>query len=147
MDSQSYKTQSAKPANIERKWYIIDAEDQIVGRMCTQIAHILRGKNRPYYTPHIDCGDNVIVINAEKIRFSGNKMAAKEYKSFSGYPGGLKLTKANELMAKRPTAIVEKAVKGMLPKTKLGNAMFKKLFVYAGNEHPHDAQKPETLEI
>lgn len=145
MDTQSYKTKSAKKEEVVRKWYVIDANNQIVGRMCTKIATVLRGKHKPSYTPHVDTGDYVIVINAEKVRFTGAKMAQKEYITFSGYPGGQKKTKAKSLMAKKPTAIVEAAVKGMLPKNKLGRAMFRKMFVYAGTEHPHGAQKPEPL--
>ena len=147
MDTLSYKTKSAKKEEVEHKWYVVDAENQIVGRMCTQIATVLRGKHKPSYTPHVDCGDYVIVINAEKVRFTGNKMDQKEYITFSGYPGGQKRRTAKEQMDKKPTAIVESAVKGMLPKNRLGRAMYKKLFVYTGEEHPHAAQKPEVLEI
>lgn len=145
MDTQSYKTKSARKEDVVRKWYIIDAESQIVGRMGTKIATVLRGKHKPSYTPHVDTGDYVIVINAEKVRFTGSKMAQKEYITFSGYPGGQKKTTAKNLIAKKPTAIVEAAVKGMLPKNKLGRAMIKKMFVYAGADHPHGAQKPEPL--
>ena len=145
MDTQSFKTKSARKEDVVRKWHIIDAENQIVGRMSTKIATVLRGKHKPSYTPHVDTGDYVIVINADKVRFTGSKMAQKEYITFSGYPGGQKKTTAKNLMAKKPTAIVEAAVKGMLPKNKLGRAMIKKMFVYAGTEHPHVAQKPEPL--
>lgn len=145
MDTQSFKTKSARKEDVVRKWYIIDAENQIVGRMSTKIATVLRGKHKPSYTPHVDTGDYVIVINADKVRFTGSKMAQKEYITFSGYPGGQKKTTAKNLMAKKPTAIVEAAVKGMLPKNKLGRAMIKKMFVYAGADHPHGAQKPEPL--
>ena len=147
MDTLSYKTQSAKKEEVEHKWYVVDAENQVVGRLCTQIAHILRGKHKPSYTPHVDCGDYVIVINADKVRFTGNKMDQKEYITFSGYPGGQKRRTAREQMEKKPFAIVESAVRGMLPKNRLGKAMFKKLFVYTGAEHPHAAQKPEVLEV
>ena len=147
MNTLSYKTKSAKKEEVVRQWFIVDAENKTVGRMCTQIASILRGKHKPSYTPHVDTGDYVIVINADKVRFTGSKMAQKEYITFSGYPGGQKKTTANELMAKKPYAIVENAVRGMLPKTKLGRAMIKKLFVYAGSEHPHAAQKPQDLNI
>ena len=147
MDTLSYKTQSAKKEEVEHKWYVVDAENQVVGRLCTQIAHILRGKHKPSYTPHVDCGDYVIVINADKVRFTGNKMDQKEYITFSGYPGGQKRRTAKEQMEKKPFAIVESAVRGMLPKNRLGKAMFKKLFVYTGTEHPHAAQKPEVLEV
>lgn len=145
MDTLSYKTVSAKKETVERKWYIVDAENEVVGRLCSKIAHVLRGKHQPHYTPHVDCGDYVIVINADKIRFTGNKMAQKEYLTYSGYPGGQKSTTAQELMQKKPTKVVENAVKGMLPKNRLGRAMFKKLYVYAGGEHPHDAQQPQEF--
>ncbi|MEL6942604.1 MAG: 50S ribosomal protein L13 [Bacteroidota bacterium] len=145
MDTLSYKTVSAKKETVERKWYIVDAENEVVGRLCSKIAHVLRGKHQPHYTPHVDCGDYVIVINADKIRFTGNKWAQKEYLTYSGYPGGQKSTTAQELMQKKPTKVVENAVKGMLPKNRLGRAMFKKLYVYAGGEHPHDAQQPQEF--
>lgn len=145
MDTLSYKTISAKKEEVEHKWYIVDATDQVVGRLCSQIAHVLRGKHKPEYTPHVDCGDNVIVVNADKIRFTGSKWDQKEYITFSGYPGGQKRKPAKEMREKFPERVVEIAVRGMLPKTKLGRAMFKKLFVYAGPEHPHAAQKPEKL--
>lgn len=145
MKTLSYKTKSANKETVERNWYIVDAEDQIVGRLATKIATVLRGKHKPSYTPHVDTGDCVVVINAEKIRFTGAKMDQKEYITFSGYPGGQKRRTAKEMMAKKPIAIIENAVKGMLPKNKLGRAMFKKLFVYVGADHPHAAQKPETF--
>lgn len=145
MNTLSYKTQSANKDTVDRKWYVVDAEGQTLGRMCTKIATVLKGKHKPSYTPHVDTGDNVIVINADKIRLTGSKMEKKVYLSYSLYPGGQKSITAQELMAKKPYAIVEKAVKGMLPKNKLGRAMFKKLYVYAGAEHPHKAQKPENL--
>lgn len=145
MDTLSYKTVSAKGEEVERKWYVVDAEGEKVGRLCSRIAHVLRGKHQPHYTPHVDCGDHVIVINADKVRFTGNKMSQKEYLTYSGYPGGQKATVAKELMAKKPTQIVENAIKGMLPKNRLGRAMFKKLHVYAGTEHPHEAQQPEEF--
>ena len=147
MDTLSYKTISANKQTVERKWYIVDAEGQTLGRMCTGIATVLRGKHKPSYTPHCDCGDNVIVINADKIHLSGAKWTKKEYITFSGYPGGQKRTAARDLMAKKPFALVENAVRGMLPKNRLGRQMFKKLFVYAGADHKHGAQKPETLKF
>jgi len=147
VDTLSYKTKSASKHSVERSWYIIDATDAIVGRMCTQIATILRGKHRTDYTPHVDCGDFVIVINAEKVRFTGNKLNDKKYITYSGYPGGQKSKTAKQLLNTRPIKVVENAVRGMLPKNKLGRAMFKKMFVYEGAEHPHTAQKPQTLEI
>lgn len=145
MDTLSYKTQSAKKEEVVRSWYVVDAEGEIVGRLASKIAHVLRGKHKPSYTPHVDTGDNVIVINADKIRFTGQKMAQKEYITFSGYPGGQKRMKASEMAARKPIFIIEKAIKGMLPKNKLGRAMFKKLFVYEGAAHPHQAQKPQEF--
>ena len=145
MNTLSYKTQSAKKEEVERKWFIVDAEGEVVGRLCTKIAQVLRGKHKPSYTPHVDTGDYVIVINAEKIRFTGNKMQDKEYQTYSGYPGGQKSRTAKEMLDKHPIRIVELAVKGMLPKTRLGRQMYKKLFVYEGAEHPHEAQKPEPF--
>ena len=145
MDTLSYKTQSAKKETVERKWYIVDAEGEVVGRLCTKIATVLRGKHKPSYTPHVDTCDCVIVINADKVRFTGAKWDQKEYLTYSGYPGGQKKKTAKEALAKKPISIVENAVKGMLPKNRLGRAMFKKLFVYEGAEHPHQAQKPEAF--
>ncbi len=132
---------------MQRNWYIVDAEDLVLGRMASRIALVLQGKNKPSYTPHVDTGDYVIVVNADKVRMSGNKMDQRVYHSFSGYPGGQKSVTARELLKRKPTAVVEKSVKGMLPKTKLGRAMGKKLFVYAGTEHKHAAQQPKSLEI
>jgi len=129
-DTLSYKTKSSRKEDVERDWFIIDATNQTVGRMCTQIAHVLRGKHKPSYTPHIDDGDSVIVINAEKVRFTGSKWDDKEYLRYSGYPGGLRRRTAKEQLEKKPISIVEKAVKGMLPKNRLGRQMFKKLHVY-----------------
>lgn len=147
MDTLSYKTKSARKDDVVRKWHIIDAEAEIVGRMCTTIASVLRGKHKPSYTPHTDTGDYVIVINAEKVRFTGSKLDQKQYVTYSGYTGGQKKKTPREVLEKKPTDIVENAVRGMLPKNRLGRAMFKKLFVYAGTEHPHGAQKPESLKI
>ena len=141
------KTYSAKPLEVERKWYLIDADGQILGRLATVAANILRGKNKPQYTPHIDTGDFVVVINAEKIQVSGNKETDKKYYRHSGYPGGLKVRSFRELMEKDPTKAIEKAVKGMLPHNTLGGEQFNKLKVYAGSEHPHAAQKPVVYEM
>ena len=137
------KSYIAKPAEVERKWYVIDAEDKPLGKIASEVASILRGKKKPIYTPHVDTGDYVIVINAEKVRVTGKKEEQKIYKSHSGYPGGLKETTLRELRAKKPEEIIRHAVKGMMPKGKLGRQMFKKLKVYAGPEHPHTAQNPE----
>lgn len=147
MDTLSYKTKSENKDSVERKWYVIDAEGEVVGRLCTRIATVLRGKHKPSYTPHFDAGDYVIVINADKVRFTGAKWDQKEYITYSGHPGGQKRTVAKNMMTKKPYAIIENAVKGMLPKNKLGRAMMKKLFVYAGEEHPHHAQKPEDFKF
>ena len=137
------KSYIAKPAEVERKWYVIDAEDKTLGKIASEVASILRGKKKPIYTPHVDTGDYVIVINAEKVRVTGKKEEQKIYKSHSGYPGGLKETTLRELRAKKPEEIIRHAVKGMMPNGKLGRQMFKKLKVYAGPEHPHTAQNPE----
>lgn len=147
MDTLSYKTKSAKPAEVVRKWYVVDAEGEVVGRISSKIASVLRGKHKTSYTPHTDTGDYVIVINSDKIKFTGNKMADKVYLTYSGYPGGQKATNAQELMDKKPIAIIEKAVKGMLPKNSLGRDMYRKLFVYDGPDHPHAAQKPEAFKF
>ena len=141
------KSFMASPATIERKWYVIDAEGQTLGRLSSEIAKILRGKNKPTFTPHIDTGDNVIVINAEKIKVTGKKMDQKIYYKHSDYPGGMRETTLKEMLEKKPTDVIELAVKGMLPKGPLGRTMIEKLHVYAGAEHPHAAQKPEALEI
>lgn len=137
----------AKPAEVERKWYVVDADGQNLGRLASQIAAILRGKNKPTFTPHVDCGDYVIVINAEKIAVTGKKKHDKLYTTYSGFPGGKKEIPLQELLAKKPEEVVRHAVKGMMPEGKLGRQMYKKLHVYAGPEHNHAAQKPETLEL
>ncbi len=147
MDTLSYKTKSANKETVERKWWIVDAEDQVLGRMCTGISHYLRGKHKPSFTPHVDCGDYIIVINAEKILMTGNKWNDKEYQRYSGYPGGQKSTTAKQMLVKKPEFIIENAVKGMLPKNKLSKQVFKKLFVCVGPDHPHSAQSPEKLEF
>ncbi len=137
----------AKPHEVERKWYVVDAEGKTLGRMATEIATVLRGKHKPTYTPHVDCGDYVIVINAEKVEVTGKKRKEKIYKSHSGYPGGLKEITFEKLQAKKPDEIVRHAVKGMMPKGKLGRQMYKKLKVYTGPEHNHKAQQPEVLNV
>ena len=139
------KTFMASPATIERKWYVVDATDMTLGRLASEVAKVLRGKNKPIFTPHIDCGDNVIVINAEKIKVTGKKMDQKVYYHHSDYVGGLKEATLREKLAKKPEQVIELAVKGMLPKGPLGRQMFTKLHVYAGPEHKHEAQKPEVL--
>ena len=147
METLSFKTKSANKAAFKKSWFVIDAQGLVVGRLASKVAHILRGKNRPYYTPHADTGDYVIVLNADKVRFSGDKLNSKEYITYSGYPGGQKRMAPKEALAKKPTLIMENAVRGMLPKNKLGRAMFKKLFVYTGTEHPHQAQQPEQIKL
>lgn len=139
-------TYMAKPTDIERKWYVVDAKDQTLGRLASQIATLLRGKHKPQFTPHMDTGDFVIVINAEKINLTGNKWEQKEWIRYSGYQGGQKRTPYSELLGSKPELIIQKAVKGMLPKNRLGRQLIKKLKVYAGQEHPHQAQQPEAWE-
>ena len=141
------KTFVAKPAEIERKWFVVDAEGQTLGRLATQVATILRGKHKPIYTPHVDCGDYVIIINAEKIEVTGKKRTDKMYRWHTGYPGGLRERSFEEMMDRQPEKIVYQAIKGMLPKNKLGSQMITKLKVVVGSEHQHAAQKPETLEL
>ena len=142
-----YKTISANDTDVQKEWYIVDATNQVLGRLSSKVAKILRGKNKPGFTPHIDCGDSVVIINAEKIRLTGKKWTDKKYVRYSGYPGGQKFTTPEELIKKRPVKIIEMAVKGMLPKNKLGNAIFKNLFVYSGSEHPHQAQKAKEIDL
>jgi len=141
------KTYSAKPETVERDWYIVDAENKTMGRLSTEIARRLRGKHKPEFTPHVDTGDYIVVINAEKIHVTGNKRTDKMYHHHTGYIGNLKSIRFDKLLEKAPERIIETAVKGMLPKNPLGRAMYKKMKVYAGSEHPHTAQQPKTLEI
>jgi large subunit ribosomal protein L13 len=147
MDANSYKTVSARAADVERKWYVVDAENQVVGRLASKVAHILRGKHQTNFTPHVDVGDFVIVINAEKARFTGAKETNKFYFTYSGYPGGQRFESPKQVRTRKPAFVVEHAIKGMLPKGALGRDMFRKLKVYAGAEHPHQAQQPEPLEL
>jgi large subunit ribosomal protein L13 len=141
------KTWNAKPGDVQRRWFVVDAEGQTLGRLATEIASTLRGKNKPQYTPHIDTGDFVVVVNAEKIAVTGNKLDQKIYYRHSGYPGGLKQRTLREQLDRRPTEVIRKAVKGMLPRNKLARAQITKLKVYAGPEHPHTAQAPEPLQV
>ena len=141
------KSYMASPSTIERKWYVVDATGHTLGRLATEVANVLRGKNKPTYTPHIDTGDYVIVINADKIKVTGKKLDQKIYYNHSDYVGGMKETTLKEMLAKKPEYVIDHAVKGMLPKGSLGRQMFTKLHVYAGAEHGHEAQKPEVLEI
>jgi len=147
VDTLSYKTVSANKATVTKEWVLVDAEGQTLGRLSTKVAKILRGKYKPDFTPHVDCGDNVIVINADKINLTGKKWDAKEYIRHTGYPGGQRSLTASELFTKAPERLVEKAVKGMLPKNKLGSALFRNLKVYAGSEHGQEAQKPKTINL
>ena len=136
-----------KPSEVEREWFIVDAEGKTLGRLATRIAHVLRGKHKPNYSPAVDVGDYVIVINAEKVRVTGRKLDQKIYYRHSGYPGGLKEIRLRDMLAKHPTRVIEHAVRGMLPKNRLGRRMFKKLKVYAGPDHPHHAQRPKPLDL
>ena len=147
MDTLSYKTVSANKETAEKKWFVVDAEGQTLGRLASKVAKVIRGKHKTNFTPHADCGDNVIVINAEKVAFSGTKLVNKTYIRYTGYPGGQRSTTAEEMLAKHPTRLVEKAVKGMLPKGTLGRRLFTNLKVYKGAEHTQEAQKPEVLNL
>jgi large subunit ribosomal protein L13 len=147
VNTLSYKTVSANKATVNKEWVIIDAEGAVLGRLSTLVANMLRGKHKTNFTPHVDCGDNVIVINAEKVSLTGTKWSDKEYVRHTGYPGGQRFTTATEMLKKNPIGLVEIAVKGMLPKNRLGSALFRNLHVYAGSEHPHEAQKPKKVEV
>jgi large subunit ribosomal protein L13 len=140
-------TYDAKKGEVERSWYVVDAESKVLGRLATRVADVLRGKHKPIFTPYVDAGDFVVVINAEKVHLTGTKMDTKKYYHHSGYPGGIKVTTPAELLRKKPEAIIKNAVKGMLPKTKLGRQQFRKLKVYAGKDHPHQAQQPSELKV
>jgi large subunit ribosomal protein L13 len=147
MNTLSYKTKSANQSMVEKEWLLIDGTDQVVGRLASRIALVLRGKHKPYYTPHVDCGDNVIVINAEKVVFTGDKLTDKEYVRYSGYPGGQRFRTPAEMFAKFPERVLENAVKGMLPKNRLGADLFRNLYVYAGPEHKQQGQQPKEFNI
>ena len=147
MDTLSYKTISANKETADKKWFVVDADGQTVGRLASKVAKIIRGKHKTNFTPHADCGDNVIVVNAEKVAFSGTKLIDKEYVRYTGYPGGQRFTSAEKMLREHPERLIEKAVKGMLPKNKLGRQLFTNLKVYKGAEHGHDAQKPEALNL
>jgi len=141
------KTYVTKPSDVEREWFVVDAEGKTLGRLASEVAKILRGKHKPNYSPSVDVGDYVIVINAEKIRVTGRKLDQKYYYRHSGYPGGLKAIRLRDMLARHPTRVIEHAVRGMLPKNRLGRRMFKKLKVYAGPDHPHQAQRPKPLDL
>ena len=147
VDTLSYKTVSANKDTVQKEWVLVDATDQILGRLASRVAMILRGKHRPDFTPHVDCGDNVIIINAEKVKLTGNKATQREYIRHSGYPGGQKSETVESLMRRRPAAVVERSIKGMLPKNRLGSEMFRNLHVFVGPEHTHEAQKPRTIDL
>ena len=147
MDTLSYKTISANKATVEKAWVVVDAENQILGRLCSEIAKIIRGKHKPSFTPHVDCGDQVIVINADKVRLTGKKMTDKVYIRHTGYPGGQRFSTPREVLVKNPRGVVEAAVKGMLPKNRLGRELFHNLFVYAGPVHPHADQQPKEIKF
>ncbi len=147
MDTNSFKTVSLNKATAEKNWLIVDADSQVLGRMASEVAKLIRGKHKPGYTPHMDCGDNVIVINADKVRLTGNKWTDKQYVRHTGYPGGQRTETPNQVKAKSSTILVEKAVRGMLPINRLGRQLFKNLHVYEGTEHPHGAQKPKEVKL
>ena len=147
MDTLSYKTVSLNKATVNKEWVVIDATDLPLGRLASRVALILRGKNKPGFTPHVDCGDNVIVINAEKVALKGNKMTNRVYTRYTGFPGGQRFSTPKEILQKRPAELIRKSVKGMLPKTRLGDKIFGNLYVYAGPEHPHAAQKPREIKL
>lgn len=147
MNTLSYKTVSANKTTVQKEWILIDAENEILGRLSSAVAKILRGKHKPSFTPHVDCGDNVVIINAEKIRLTGNKMTDRQHFSHSGYPGGQKIQTPEEIMQKYPIRLIEHAVKGMLPKNRLGSALFRNMYVYEGGEHQQEAQAPKKIEL
>ena len=147
MNTLSYKTVSANKATVNKEWILIDAEGEILGRLATTVAMMLREKHKTNFTPHVDCGDNIVVINAEKVELSGNKWSDKEYVRHTGYPGGQRFTPADKMMMKNPIALIEHAVRGMLPKSRLGRDLFKNMHVYAGSTHPHEAQNPKKIEL
>ncbi len=147
METQSYKTVSLNAATVKKEWVVIDATDLSLGRLASRVALVLRGKTKAGYTPHVDCGDNVIVINAEKIALKGNKMTDRVYTRYTGYPGGQRFSTPAEILRKRPAELIRRAVKGMLPKTRLGDKLINNLYVYAGPEHPHQAQQPKTIKL
>ncbi len=147
MDTLSYKTQSANKATVEKKWIVVDASNAVLGRLSSEVAKIIRGKNKPDFTPHVDCGDNVIIINADKVRMTGKKWDDRVYLSYTGYPGGQRSISPRQLKNKSSRLLLERSVRGMLPKNRLGRQLFKNLYVYEGAEHPHEAQQPETITL
>lgn len=147
MDTLSYKTISANKETVTKNWILVDAENEVLGRLATKVAMFIRGKYKTNYTPHVDCGDNVIIINAEKVKLTGNKMDQKQYIRHTGYPGGQRFASVKRMLDKKPEFIIEKAVKGMLPKNTLGSALYRNLYVYAGSNHPHEAQQPKLINL
>jgi large subunit ribosomal protein L13 len=147
VDTLSYKTVSANKNTVQKEWVIVDAADQILGRLASRVAMILRGKHKPSFTPHVDCGDNVIIINAEKVKLTGDKLTKREYVRHTGYPGGQRTETVENLLKRRPEAVIERSVKGMLPKNRLGSALFRNLYVYAGDVHPHEAQQAKKIDL
>ena len=147
MNTQSYKTVFANPQTVTKGWVVIDATDLVLGRLASRVARILRGKDKPYFTPNQDCGDNVIILNADKVKLTGKKLTDKVYVRYTGYPGGQRFTTPKDILAKKPTELVRMAVKGMLPKNRLGNKLINNLYLYQGNEHPHQAQNPKTIKL
>lgn len=147
MDTLTYKTKSANKQTANKEWVVVDAEGQVLGRMASKVAKLLRGKYKPSYTPHADCGDNVIIINADKVKLTGKKWSNKEYIRYSGYPGGQRKRTAEEVLVKKPTALVEYAIKGMLPKNRLGSELFRNLYVYAGPDHKQEGQNPKEINL
>ncbi|MFH0756496.1 MAG: 50S ribosomal protein L13 [Bacteroidota bacterium] len=147
MNTLSYKTVSANKTTVQKEWFVVDAKDEILGRLASKVAFVLRGKHKPGFTPHVDCGDNVIVINAELVKLTGNKMTEKQYVRHTGYPGGQRTQTPEDLLSKKPEAVIERAVRGMLPKNRLGSEIFRNLYVFTGEVHPHEAQQPKKLDI
>lgn len=147
MDTLSYKTKSANKATVKKEWYVVDATNEVLGRLASKVALVLRGKTKPDFTPNVDCGDNVIILNADKVRLTGSKMSDKQYIRHTGYPGGQRIETPEDVLAKKPERIIEMAVKGMLPKNRLGRAIIKNMFVYTSSEHPHEAQQPKELNL
>ena len=147
MDTLSYKTKSANKVTVDKQWVVVDADSKKLGRLASEVAKMIRGKNKPSFTPHVDCGDNVIVLNADKVKLTGKKWTDRVYLRYTGYPGGQRATTPRELKEKSSTLLVERAVRGMLPKNRLGRSLFNNLYVYEGTEHPHEAQQPKTVEL
>jgi large subunit ribosomal protein L13 len=147
VNTLSYKTVSANKTTVQKEWFVVDAKDEVLGRLASKVAFVLRGKHKPSFTPHVDCGDNVIVINAELVKLTGNKMTDKQYIRHTGYPGGQRTQTPEDLLSKKPEAVIERAVKGMLPKSRLGSELFRNLYVFTGEVHPHEAQQPKKLDL